>query len=351
MKILHIAPFEEQVPPVKYGGTELVVYNIIEEQVRLGHEVYLIASGDSHTSAKLIPVMPKSLRATYSPEEIDKWREFMKIFQIPKIIRTINEIKPDIVHNHFAWRFVQFHDFINSPMYSTIHGPLTSNKERYTYDYYKDQNYISISDNQRKAMPDLNWCGTVYNGIQVEKFEFNENAGRDYFAFLGRTSPEKGLKEICELIKKTKYKLKIAAKVDTVDVEYFEKEIKPLIDGDQIEFIGEVDHKAKVKFLKNAKELLLWLNWEEPFGLVIIESMACGTPVIVNKRGSMPELVVDGKTGFLVDSLDEMKDKMGEVSKINNKDCRIHVEENFSSVKMTKDYLTLANKIISQWKK
>lgn len=346
MRIVHIAPFEEPVPPRKYGGVELVVYNLVEEMNVLGHEVHLMASGDSKVSANLIPLVPKSLRAMYDQSEIDEWRNFMKVYQIPKAIEMINKIQPDIVHNHFAWRFIQFERFIDCPMYTTIHGPITSIHERYTYADHPDHNYISISDNQRKAMPELNWVKTIYNGIDVSKFEVGKKEDRKYFAFLGRISPEKGIKEICETIKKTNHKLVIAAKVDTVDKKYYDEEIAPLIDGKQIKFIGEVDHKGKNKLLKNAKGLLLWLNWEEPFGLAVVEAMACGTPVIVNKRGSMPELVVDGKTGYLVDTLEEMQARMDDVDKIDPEACRSHVEKYFSHTKMTKDYLDLAGKII-----
>lgn len=345
MRIVQIAPFEEPVPPKKYGGTELVVYNIVEEMTRLGHEVYLIAAGDSTTSAHLIPIVEKSLRQMYGPEELDTWRDFLKFFKMGEILKKVREINPDIVHNHLNWRLLVFSDFIECPMYTTIHGPITSLHERYTYSQFPQANYISISNNQRKAMPELNWVKTIYNGIDLKRFKVNENKNREYFAFLGRTSQEKGLKEICQTIKKTKYKLKIAAKVDTVDKKYFEQEIKPLIDGKQIEFVGEIGPEEKSDFLRNAKGLLLWLNWEEPFGLVVTEAMACGTPVIVNKRGSMPELVKNGQTGYLVDSLEEMKKRLDEVEAIDPLVCREHVERNFSSSIMAKEYLRLAGKL------
>lgn len=345
MRIVQIAPFEEPVPPKKYGGTELVVYNIVEEMTRLGHEVYLIAAGDSQTSGHLIPIVEKSLRETYSVEEIDTWRNFLKFFKMGEILKKIREINPDIVHNHLNWRLLVFSDFIDCPMYTTIHGPITSIHERYTYAQFPNANYISISNNQRKAMPNINWVKTIYNGIDMKRFEVNEHKDRDYFAFLGRTSQEKGLREICKMIKKTKYKLKIAAKVDAADKKYFEQEIKPLIDDKQIEFIGEIGPEEKNDFLRNAKALLLWLNWEEPFGLVVTEAMACGTPVIVNKRGSMPELVKDGETGFLVDSLAEMQKCLDQVNGIDPVACREHVANNFSSVIMAKEYLRLAGKL------
>lgn len=345
MRIVQVAPLEEPVPPVKYGGTELVAYNVIEEMVKRGHEVFLLGAGDSQTSAHLIPILPMSLRKAYPPEEIDRWREFLKIFHIATVLKVIRELKPDIVHNHYAWRLISFAEFIDCPMYTTVHGPISEIHEQYTYSFHRDANYISISDNQRKAMPDINWVKTIYNGIDTQLFDIGPAKDRSYFAFLGRTSPEKGLKEICQMIKKTKHKLKIAAKVDTVDLPYFNQEIKPLIDGQQIEFIGEIGPAEKNDFLGHAKGLLLWLNWEEPFGLVVTEAMACGTPVIVNPRGAMPEIVADGETGFLVQTLAEMQAKLDEVGQIDPRACRNRVNKYFSAEKMADEYLQLAGKL------
>ncbi|HEX7017476.1 MAG TPA: glycosyltransferase family 4 protein [Patescibacteria group bacterium] len=344
MRIVQVAPLEEPVPPTKYGGTELVVYNLIEEMVKRGHEVFLIGTGDSQTSAELIPIVPESLRKAYTKDEIDTWRSFLKIFYIPEIIKKIDDLKPDIVHNHYAWRLIQFSDFICCPMYTTAHGPLKSFYERFTFQHHPEANYISISDHQRQALPNINWVKTIYNGIDVSQFQVGPKE-RDYFAFLGRTSPEKGLREIIQLIRQTSFKLKIAAKVDTVDQPYFDQHVKPFIDGEQIEFIGEIGPAEKSNFLKNAKGLLLWLNWEEPFGLVVTEALACGTPVIVNPRGSMPELIIDGQTGYLVNSLEEMQAKLSQVDQLDPLACRRRVEEHFSASKMAEEYLELAGKL------
>lgn len=346
MKIVQVAPLEEPVPPKTYGGTELVVYNVIEEMVKLGHEVHLLGTGDSHTSAHLVPIVEESIRNAKTPHNTEQWRNFMKIFHIPTILKVIKELKPDIVHNHCSWRILQFADFIECPMFTTVHGSIASPHERYTFEKYKTQNFVSISDNQRLAMPEINWLGTVYNGIDVDAFTLNKKDDRAYFAFLGRTSPEKGLKEICLMIKKTNHVLKIAAKIDAVDREYFEKEIQPLIDGKQIQFIGEVNHTQKVEFLKNAKALLLWLNWEEPFGLVVVEAMACGTPVIVNKRGSMPEIVVDTKTGFLINTIDDMLAAIEKIQTIKPQACYDHVAKHFSAKKMAQSYVDLARTLV-----
>jgi glycosyltransferase involved in cell wall biosynthesis len=350
MRIVHVAPLEEPVPPQKYGGTELVIHNIVEEQVKRGHEVYLLASGDSQTSANLVPVISRSLRALYAPDEIDKWREFLKIYALRDILLRIEKIQPDIVHNHYAWRLMQFAPFIEAPVIHTMHGPLDSFRERYVYERNPSENYVSISDNQRKAMPYLNWVRTVYNGIDMKQFSVPKSKKPEYFAFLGRTSPEKGLAEIVQMISKTSHTLKIAAKIDTADRSYFEEKVRPFIDGKQIEYIGEIGPPEKAEFLSKAKALLLWLSWEEPFGLVVAEAMAAGTPVIVNKRGSMPELIQSGKTGFLVDSIGEMQTALDKIDTLTAEDCRTHVQKNFSLEKMASDYLDLASELTTQRK-
>jgi len=351
MRIVQIAPLEEPVPPEKYGGIELVIYNITEGMVKAGHEVYLLASGDSLTSAHLVPIIPQAIRKAYTdPADIEKWRNFLKVYNTTTVVRHISALKPDIIHNHCSWRILQYADYINYPMMHTVHGPIGSVKERYALSQNSNANYISISNNQREAMPYINWVRTIYNGIDTSWYKSSPLEERQYFAFLGRTSPEKGLKEICEMIRKTSHTLKIAAKVDPVDRVYFEEEIRPLIDGEQIEFVGEINLEEKVKFLRKAKGLLLWLNWEEPFGLVVTEAMASGTPVIVNKRGAMPEIVKNGKTGFLVDSIEEMRSKLDMVHMINPHTCRHHVDTYFSQKTMTEHYLETAQELVNDYK-
>lgn len=342
MRIILAAPIEEPVPPAKYGGTELVVYNLCQEMVNRGHEVFLLASGDSQTSAQLIPLAPISLRKAYKAPEIDAYRNVYKIISIARCLKEVQNLQPDILFNHIGWRLAPFIQFINCPVYTTIHGPLDTVPERFTYEQYPLTSLISISDNQRLAMPQLNWEKTIYNGIDLNQFIAPSHNDRSYFAFLGRTSPEKGLKEICQMIKKTRHHLKIAAKVDSVDMPYFKKEVEPLIDGKQIEFIGEIGPDQKATFLQNAQGLLLWLNWEEPFGLVVVEAMASGTPVIVNRRGAMPELILDGQTGYLVNTLEEMKNSLDKVDLLRPENCRRHVLKHFSAQRMTSDYLALA---------
>lgn len=347
MKIVEVASLEESVPPKKYGGTELVIANTIKGMVARGHEVYLFGVGSSSTEAKQISFLPKTLRETYPFDEIIEWRLYYSYRYLSEVIKKINEIKPDIVHNHLGWTLNEFSDLIDCPIVTTLHGPITSISEKNSLDLNSGLNYVSISQSQRKAMPNINWVKNIYNGVDIEAFEVGEKKDRNYFLFLGRISPEKGIVELCEMIKKTKYKLKIAAKLDPFDKKYFDNEVKPLIDGDQIEYLGEVDHEGKKELLKNAKALLMWLNWEEPFGLVFIEAFASGTPVIVNSRGAAPEIMQDGKTGFLVDTLDEMLDSLEKVWKIDNNYCRLYAEQRFSSQRMADEYILLAEELLS----
>ncbi|MBX4210427.1 glycosyltransferase family 4 protein [Candidatus Parcubacteria bacterium] len=344
MNILEIAGLDERVPPQKYGGAELVISAITERLVKKGHDVTLLATGNSQTKAKLVPILPEPIRELH-PTDTEQWQQYLKVIIVPDILKAIRDTRPDIIHNHISWRMIVLEKILPCPMVSTIHGPITSFNDRQTFGRFPNHRYVSISNNQRKAMPEIRWLSTIYNGIDVSSFTYTEKKD-DYFAFLGRISPEKGLKEICLLIKKTKHKLKIAAKIDYTDVAFYKKEIMPLIDGEQIEFVGEVDHHGKNKLLRNARALLLWLNWEEPFGLVVIEANACGTPVIVNRRGAMMELIEHGKNGILVDTLLEMKNALEHVHKISTNACRTYVEKRFSADIMTDRYEELFKTII-----
>ncbi len=347
MKIVHIAPPDDPVPPTKYGGTQLVVYNLCEEMIKMGHEVYLCASGDSQSSAKLIPIFEKSLRE-WLGDQYAQLRHFYKIYGSVLAVKELQKIQPDVIINHNDWRYLFMSPLVECPVINLCHVLKQRPEDLETFKIFKDSNYVSISDNQRKEMPDLNWVKTIYNGIDVSRFAFGDKK-ENYFVFLGRTTPDKGLGEICQMIRKTKYKLKIGAKIDKQDkvgYEYYKTQIEPYIDGEQIEFLGEIGHEEKNELVKKAKAMLLWLNWEEPFGLVVPEAYACGTPVIVNKRGSMPEIVEDGKTGFLVNSLDEMREKLGETEKIDAAYCRKYAEERFSKERMAREYVELVEELL-----
>lgn len=344
MKIAVLAPFEEQVPPKKYGGTELVAYNLTEELVALDHNVTLIASGDSVTTAKLMPAVDKAIRVL--PQARNPQTRMALNYQgLANALAIIINGDFDILHNHYGWPLLMFRELLNCPVITTLHGTLADPTEQRMYTLHQDVSYISISDSQRRHGPHLNYLDTVYNGIQVERFEFN-NHPKDYVAFLGRICPQKGPEYAIEIAKKTNQRLVIAAKIDPVDANYFEQMIEPLIDGDQISFIGEVDHVGKVDLLKNARALISPLQWDEPFGVVNVEALACGTPVITINRGSMPEIIVDGKVGFLCSNTDEMITRVAEINSIDRQACRDHVEEHFTARGMAEHYLHVYEKLL-----
>jgi len=336
LKIVQVAPFEESVPPKKYGGTELVVSNITEELIKRGHSVYLIATGDSKTSAKLIPVFPEAIRR--HPEAKDaKIREAFKYIGVGRVINFLRGINADIVHNHIGWRLFPFAPSVSKPIITTLHGPLDVPYQKFVHKQFQKYPFVSISDSQRRPLPELNYVATVYNGIDVKKLKFNETP-KDHFVFLGRMSPEKGPVQAIKIAKKAGVKLKMAAKVDTLDAPFFEKEVKPLIDGKQIEFIGEIKTAEKSNFLGNARGLIAPIQWEEPFGLFFTETMACGTPVITFNRGSVPEIIKDGKTGFIAKNMNEAVRVVKNIDKIERKECRKNVEEKFTVEKMVDGY-------------
>jgi len=348
MKIVQIAPFDEAVPPKKYGGTELVIYNITEELLKRGHKVYLLASGDSKTSAKLLPIFPKALRANAQAKD-PRIKDSLKFIGISRILEYLKNLDIDIIHNHIGWRLLPFSSFIKPPIITTLHGPLDVENQSLFYGNFKKANYVSISNNQREPLPDLNYIATIYNGIALKKFPFSEEGG-EYLAFLGRISPEKGPVQAIEAAKKAGLKLKMAAKVDLVDKAFFEKEVAPLIDQKQIIFLGEIDHKGKVELLKGAKALLCPIQWREPFGLFFIEAMACGTPVIAFDRGSAREIIEDKKTGFIVKNVKEIVQAIKNINKIDRRKCRQQVEKYFTVEKMTDGYEKVYYKILEKKK-
>lgn len=346
MKIALLAPVEESVPPKKYGGTERVVDLLAKELVKLGHEVTLLASGDSKTTAKLVACSRNSIR-TLPSSNIPTLRRALNLKGLSKALEYLSKNDFDIIHNHFGWQFLLFSNLLNSPNVTTIHGTLDKKLELTEYKMhgcYKKSPVISISNSQRKHSPHLNYFGTVYNGIDVNNFQFNSNP-KDYLAFLGRMHPHKGPDKAIEIAKRSNQKLIMAAKIDPVNYQYFNRKIKPLIDNKQIIYIGEVDHKKKVNLLKNAKALISPITWDEPFGMVNIESLACGTPVITINRGSIPE-ILNRKVAFLCNSSEEMIKKIDQIKKINRIDCRRHVENHFTSKLMAQNYLKIYKRII-----
>jgi|SRR5579872_1242770 glycosyltransferase involved in cell wall biosynthesis len=339
MRIAQVAPLYESVPPRFYGGTERVVSWLTETLVALGHEVTLFASGDSVTNARLFPACRKALRLDANC--VDPFAHH--ILMIENVFRRADEF--DLIHFH-----VDYLHFLRSrreqvACATTLHGRLDLPDLVPLYQEFREIPLISISDAQRRPLPWVNWLGTVRHGMPATLLSLQERGGQ-YLAFLGRVSPEKGLEQAIEIAIRSEMTLKIAAKVDRADREYFEAKIKPLLKHPLIDFIGEIGSAEKQEFLGNAAALLFSIQWPEPFGLVTIESLACGTPVIACPSGSVPEIIRDGKCGFLVRTVEQAVKAVRKIGKIDRRDCRRHFELNFTDDRMAREYLSIYENLI-----
>ena len=346
MKVALLAPFEERVPPPKYGGTERVVSCVAEELVALGHEVTLFATADSKTSAELRGCTTKPIRSNRRAHD-RIYRSALNIQALSKAVTEIQSGDFDIIHNHFGWQTLLFEKLITTPIVTTIHGILDKTQEPTEYHMFKEfrkSNFISISKSQRRHLPELHFVATVYNGIRPSRFKFNETP-EDYFAFLGRIHPQKGPEQAIAIAKKTGIKLVIAAKIDPNEKAYFKERIKPHIDGRQIIFLGEVGHNKKVRLLRNARALIAPIQWDEPFGITNIEAMACGTPVLTINRGSAPEILRDGKNGYLCKNATEIANRIKDIDSISRVACRDYVEKHFTARCMTEGYVKVYERI------
>jgi glycosyltransferase involved in cell wall biosynthesis len=338
MRIAQVAPLYESVPPKLYGGTERVVSWLTEELVSLGHDVTLFASGDSLTAAHLVPPCKKALRL--DPTCMDQLAHH--VIMLDQVFSE--KEKFDIVHFHVDYLHFPFSRRQQIAHVTTLHGRLDLPDLQPLYRHFRDMPVISISDSQRKPLPWANWQGTIHHGLPRDSFSLGGGKG-EYLAFLGRISPEKGLDQAIEIAKRAEMPLKIAAKIDRVDVEYFQAIIKPLLDHPLIEFIGEIGYSEKDAFLGNAAGLLFPINWREPFGLVMIEAMACGTPVIAYPRGSVPEVVEESVTGFVVPDLEGAVRAVKRLGEIDRRKCRQHFDLHFDAERMAKDYLTIYQRL------
>ncbi|BAZ67243.1 MAG: glycosyltransferase family 4 protein [Pelatocladus maniniholoensis HA4357-MV3] len=342
MRIAQVAPLWERVPPPGYGGTELVVGLLTDELVRRGHEVTLFASGDSLTLAKLVSVHPRALRLDKSIKEYGVY----EMLELSRVYESADEF--DIIHSHMGCNALPYVNLVKTPTVHTLHGIFTPDNEK-LFVHAKNQPYVSISNSQREPRLGLNYAATVYNGIDVSSHQFHAQPEESpYLAFLGRISPEKGTHIAIQIAKEAGWRLKMAGKIDVVDQEYFEKEVKPLIDGKQIEYLGEANHVQKNALMGGAVATLFTITWREPFGLVMVESMAAGTPVIAMNMGSVPEVVVHGKTGFLCNSIAECVDAVRKLEQLDRYGCREHVENNFSVQKMVDGYEAVYQEIVGQ---
>ena len=340
MRIAQIAPLFEAVPPKLYGGTERVVHWITEALVAEGHDVTLFASGDSQTSAKLDAVWPQALRL--SP--VADWVATYALL-IEHVAQRAHEF--DVLHFHIDYWPNSVFTRLGVPFVTTLHGRLDLHEFKVVYNKFPTVPLVSISDSQRRPVPDLGWAGTVYHGMPKDLLVPRPTGATPYFAFLGRISPEKRVDRAIEIAGACNTELKIAAKIDRADDAYFDAEIKHLFEQKHVNYIGEINDAQKIGFLSDAKALLVPIDWEEPFGLVMIEAMACGTPVIAFRRGSVPEVIDDGITGFIVDDMAGAIAAAKKVDTLDRAKVRARFEERFTNTRMAKDYVAIYEKLIA----
>jgi glycosyltransferase involved in cell wall biosynthesis len=337
MRIAQLAPLWERVPPIAYGGTEAVVSLLADELASRGHEVVLYASGDSQSLAQLRSVYPRSLRTATELKDPSPY-DWVHVATALKDHRRY-----DIIHNHAGELAMAMSSLISTPMLTTMHCLITPDTQ-FVWDHYQ-WFYNTISRSAKRGSPDRNYLGVVYNAIDVASFPYCGNKD-DYLLFLSRIASEKGAHLAIEVAKRLGMKLILAGKVDRVDQQYFRTVVEPLIDGRLIHFFGEANAQQKRRLYAKARCLLMPLDWEEPFGLVMPEAMACGTPVIAFRRGAAPEIIVHGKTGFLVEDVEGMVQAVLQVDRIDPKRCRQHVAENFDVPLMADSYIALYERVL-----
>jgi len=342
MRIAQVAPLIESVPPKHYGGTERIVSYLTEELVRAGHDVTLFASGDSITNARLVASCERSLRKN----ERCKDPVAREVLLVDHVIAHANEF--DLIHFHTGYLHFPICRYLPVLHVTTLHGRLDLPDLISVFDRFRNEPLISISNAQRRPMPWANWHSTIYHGLPEDLFTFQPNQG-DYLAFLGRISPEKGADQAIEIAARASMPLKIAAKVDRADKRYFKKEIEPLLTQSHVEWVGEISDQQKNEFLGNAYALLFPIDWPEPFGLVMIEAMACGTPIIAYDRGSVPEVMENGVTGFIVNEIDQAVQAVGRIRELNRAGCRGVFEKRFTASRMASDYVDAFERLTDSW--
>lgn len=341
MRIAQVAPLYEPVPPRGYGGTERVVSWLTEELVRQGHEVTLFASGDSLTRAKLVPVCPMSLRT--NPTCHDTLAHHILLLE--QVRQRRDEF--DIVHYHIDYLHFPLSRQIDLPQVTTLHGRLDLPDLIPVYREFADMPVVSISRSQRDPLPQANWVGNVYHGLPENSLRFKEGPG-EYLAFIGRISPEKRPDRAIEIATRADLRLKIAAKIDVVDREYFDRVVCPLLKRPNIEFIGEIGDEAKAEFLGNAIASIAPIDWPEPFGLNMIEAMACGTPTIAFEHGSVPEIIENGVSGIVVRTVDQAVEAVRQAAVMSRRAVRNSFKSRFTANRMATDYLAIYHELISE---
>jgi glycosyltransferase involved in cell wall biosynthesis len=339
MKIAQVAPLTEAVPPKLYGGTERVVAYLADALVELGHEVTLFASGDSFTKAKLAPIWPRALRLDPAVKD-----HFVPMFmQLETVARRAHEF--DVIHSHLDYFGYPLLRRLGTPSVTTLHGRLDLPELPALYGLYGDIPVVSISNSQREPLPEANYVATVHHGLPLHLLEAGQGKG-GYLAFLGRISPEKAPDAAIRIAAKAGLPLKMAAKVDRVDEEYFKTTVEPLLSMGEVEFVGEIAEDQKTEFLGNAAGLVFPIAWREPFGLVMIEAMACGTPVIAFENGSVPEILEHGVTGFIVHNEQEAIEAAGRIGELDRGRIRAEFDRRFTSHHMAQNYLKLYSRLV-----
>lgn len=339
LKIAQVAPLYESVPPKYYGGTERVVSFLTEELVHQGHKITLFASGDSVTTARLVPVCERSLRL--NPDCEDHLVHHIAMLQ--RVLDASNEF--DLVHFHIDYLHFPLSKLMRLPHLTTLHGRLNIPDLQPFYRLFSDMPVVSISYKQRQPLQDINWVGNVYHGLPEKLFQPVYGDGK-YLAFLGRMSTEKGVDLAIDIAIKSGIPLKIAAKVDKADQEYFDQRLKKLLDHPLVEFVGEISDKEKNEFLGNAIALVFPIQWIEPFGLVVIEALACGTPVVAFKNGSVPELIDHGVSGLVVNNVAEAVNAIRNIGMLERRECRKAFDERFTAERMARDYLKVYTRVL-----
>jgi glycosyltransferase involved in cell wall biosynthesis len=342
MRIAQIAPLYESVPPKLYGGTERVVSYLTEELVRQGHEVTLFASGDSVTSAQLESGCKEALRLSSTCVDPLAHHTIM----LDRVLERADDF--DILHFHTDYAHFPATRSLQLPTVTTLHGRLDLPDLVPLYEQFARQPLISISQSQRKPLGNVNWVGNVYHGLPVNLYRPSHTSSGEYLAFLGRISPEKRPDRAIRIAQKLGMPLKIAAKIDNADRTYFETEIRPLLDHPGVEFVGEINETQKSGFLGNAFAYLFPIDWPEPFGLTMIEAMACGTPTIAFRCGSVPEVIDDGLTGFIVENEDEAVEALKRVSSLSRARCRATFERRFTVCRMAKAYVSIYESLVKE---
>lgn len=339
MRIAQVAPLFERVPPVTYGGTERVVAYLTDALVELGHDVTLFASGDSLTRARLVAASPRSLRLDQTCRD----QMAPQIRELELVSRMAHRF--DVIHFHTGFLHMPLARHLPAPSVTTMHGRLDLTELAPLMSDFADAPLVSISNHQRKPYPHQTWSATVYHGLPPRLLPFQASPGR-YVAFVGRISPEKRLDRAIEIARRAGLELRIAAKIDSADKDYFDREIAPLMDQPHVRYLGEIGEDEKARLLGGARALLFPIDWPEPFGMVVIEALSCGTPVLAWPEGSVPELLQDGVNGWMVNSIDAAVDALRRVEAIDRRACRATFEKRFTADRMARDYAAVYQRLI-----